>query len=133
MYSNILVSNYPNFVTQPDPSQVYIHTERNVLIEVNPATRIPRTFDRFCGLMAQLLHKLSIHAEDGPKLLKVIKNPVSDYFPAGCRKYCMTYDAPRTVRAKELVSDEPVVMVIGKSLHPYTHIVMVIGESLYNI
>ena len=31
--------------------QVYIHTERNVLIEVNPSTRIPRTFDRFCGLM----------------------------------------------------------------------------------
>ena len=31
--------------------QVYIHTERNVLIEINPSTRIPRTFDRFCGLM----------------------------------------------------------------------------------
>ena len=33
--------------------QVYIHTERNVLIEVNPQTRIPRTFDRFCGLMGE--------------------------------------------------------------------------------
>ena len=33
--------------------QVYIHTERNVLIEVNPQTRIPRTFDRFCGLMGK--------------------------------------------------------------------------------
>ncbi|XP_016018349.1 ribosomal RNA small subunit methyltransferase NEP1 isoform X3 [Rousettus aegyptiacus] len=32
--------------------QVYIHTQKNVLIEVNPQTRIPRTFDRFCGLMA---------------------------------------------------------------------------------
>ncbi|XP_070309187.1 ribosomal RNA small subunit methyltransferase NEP1 isoform X3 [Odocoileus virginianus] len=31
--------------------QVYIHTQKNVLIEVNPQTRIPRTFDRFCGLM----------------------------------------------------------------------------------
>lgn len=31
--------------------QVYIHTEKNVLIEINPHTRIPRTFDRFCGLM----------------------------------------------------------------------------------
>eukprot|EP00116_Pleurobrachia_bachei_P009480 sb/3469742/ len=98
--------------------QVYIHTERNVLIEVNPATRIPRTFDRFCGLMVQLLHKLSIHAADGPnKLLKVIKNPVSDYFPVGCRKYCMTFNAPRCVRPKELVTDEPVVMVIGAQAH----------------
>jgi rRNA pseudouridine-1189 N-methylase Emg1 (Nep1/Mra1 family) len=33
--------------------QVYIKTERNVLIEVNPQTRIPRTFDRFCGLMGE--------------------------------------------------------------------------------
>ena len=34
--------------------QVYIHTEKNVLIEINPHTRIPRTFDRFCGLMGRL-------------------------------------------------------------------------------
>ena len=33
--------------------QVYIHTEKNVLIEINPHTRIPRTFDRFCGLMGK--------------------------------------------------------------------------------
>ena len=33
--------------------QVYIHTERNVLIEVHPQLRIPRTFDRFCGLMGE--------------------------------------------------------------------------------
>ena len=33
--------------------QVYIHTQKNVLIEVNPQTRIPRTFDRFCGLMGE--------------------------------------------------------------------------------
>ncbi|NXL66180.1 NEP1 methyltransferase, partial [Chordeiles acutipennis] len=52
--------------------QVYIHTQKNVLIEVNPQTRIPRTFDRFCGLMVQLLHKFSVRAADGPqKLLKV--------------------------------------------------------------
>ncbi|CAG2228292.1 EMG1 [Mytilus edulis] len=67
--------------------QVYIHTEKNVLIEINPQTRIPRTFDRFCGLMVQLLHKLSIHAADGPqKLLKVIKNPIADHLPVGCQK-----------------------------------------------
>jgi len=31
--------------------QVYVHTAKNVLIEVNPHTRIPRTFKRFAGLM----------------------------------------------------------------------------------
>lgn len=31
--------------------QVYIHTAKGVLIEVNPHVRIPRTFKRFSGLM----------------------------------------------------------------------------------
>lgn len=35
--------------------QVYIHTTNNVLIEINPQTRIPRTFKRFAGLMGILL------------------------------------------------------------------------------
>lgn len=34
--------------------QVYVHTEKNALIEINPQTRIPRTFSRFCGLMGKL-------------------------------------------------------------------------------
>jgi rRNA small subunit pseudouridine methyltransferase Nep1 len=31
--------------------QIYIHTTQNVLIEVHPQCRIPRTFPRFAGLM----------------------------------------------------------------------------------
>lgn len=96
--------------------QVYIHTAKNVLIEVNPHVRIPRTFKRFSGLMGksrlipqkkkqlprlrssnltchivgslvQLLHKLSIRSVNGSeKLLRVIKNPVTDYLPTKCLK-----------------------------------------------
>ncbi|KAH7904686.1 EMG1/NEP1 methyltransferase-domain-containing protein [Hygrophoropsis aurantiaca] len=67
--------------------QVYIHTAKGVLIEVNPHVRIPRTFKRFSGLMVQLLHKLSIRGVNGPeKLLKVIKNPVTDHLPVNTIK-----------------------------------------------
>eukprot|EP00300_Choanocystis_sp_HF-7_P012315 c1783_g1_i2.p1 GENE.c1783_g1_i2~~c1783_g1_i2.p1 ORF type:complete len:251 (-),score=53.70 c1783_g1_i2:136-810(-) len=67
--------------------QVYIHTSKGVLIEVNPQIRIPRTFKRFCGLMVQLLFKLSIHAANGSEvLMRVIKNPVTDHLPVGIRK-----------------------------------------------
>lgn len=31
--------------------QVYIRTPNNVVIEIHPETRIPRTFKRFAGLM----------------------------------------------------------------------------------
>jgi rRNA small subunit pseudouridine methyltransferase Nep1 len=64
--------------------QIYVQTMNNVLIEVSPHLRLPRTFKRFSGLMVQLLHKLKIRASDGPTvLLKVVKNPVTDHLPAG--------------------------------------------------
>lgn len=68
--------------------KVYVHTEKNVLIEINPKTRIPRTFKRFSGLMVQLLHRLKIRSADGKDmLLKVVKNPISRHLPAGARCY----------------------------------------------
>ncbi|KAI5119620.1 hypothetical protein M0805_007884 [Coniferiporia weirii] len=78
--------------------QVYIHTAKGVLIEINPSVRIPRTFKRFSGLMVQLLHKLFIRGVNGPeKLLKVIKNPVTDHFPVNTFKVTLSGDSP-TVR-----------------------------------
>ncbi|XP_075232736.1 ribosomal RNA small subunit methyltransferase NEP1 isoform X2 [Lycorma delicatula] len=78
--------------------QVYMHTEKNVLIEINPQTRIPRTFKRFAGLMVQLLHKFNVRASDGGmKLLKVIRNPVTDYLPAGCKKYATSFSSTNVV------------------------------------
>ncbi|XP_065827438.1 ribosomal RNA small subunit methyltransferase NEP1-like [Oscarella lobularis] len=100
--------------------QVFLHTERNVLIEISPHTRIPRTFPRFCGLMVQLLHKLSIRAADGPKkLLKVIKNPVTDHFPTGCKKICTSFQAEKCVKMREYAAEieEPIVFVVGAMAH----------------
>jgi len=97
--------------------QVFIHTANNVLIELNPATRIPRTFRRFSGLMVQLLHKYSIQAAGcNVRLLKVIKNPVSDHLPTGCKKILMSYSAEKApVKPSTLVpeGDDSVCIVIG--------------------
>ncbi|PPQ83646.1 hypothetical protein CVT25_006252 [Psilocybe cyanescens] len=83
--------------------QVYIHTARGVLIEVNPHVRIPRTFKRFSGLMVQLLHKLSIRGVNGPeKLLKVVKNPVTDHLPPNTIKLTLSCDAPTQRLSKYL-------------------------------
>lgn len=87
--------------------QIYIHTAKGVLIEVNPHVRIPRTFKRFSGLMVQLLHKLSIRGQNGPeKLLKVIKNPVTDHLPANTIKLTLSGDAP-TVRLSKYLPTLP--------------------------
>ena len=65
--------------------QVFIRTKENVLIEISPKTKIPRTIKRFCGLMGQLLQKYRIRAMNSSEvLLKVIKNPITQYIPFGC-------------------------------------------------
>jgi rRNA small subunit pseudouridine methyltransferase Nep1 len=98
--------------------QVFVHTQKKVLIEINPQTRIPRTFDRFCGLMVQLLHKLNIRAADtSQKLMKVIKNPVTNHLPVGCPKYCTSFHAEKVFNVKNFADEqnpnEPIVVVIG--------------------
>ncbi|KAI9882881.1 MAG: Phosphatidylinositol-4-phosphate 5-kinase [Watsoniomyces obsoletus] len=85
--------------------QIYIHTAKGILIEVSPTVRIPRTFKRFAGLMVQLLHRLSIRSTDShEKLLKVIKNPITDHLPPRCRKVTLSYDAP-VVRVRDYIHD----------------------------
>ncbi|KAJ5421714.1 Ribosomal biogenesis methyltransferase EMG1/NEP1 [Penicillium cf. griseofulvum] len=81
--------------------QIFIHTAKGVLIEVNPSVRIPRTFKRFAGLMVQLLHRLSIRSTNSQeKLLKVT----------------MSFEAP-VVRTKDFLEslnpNESVAIFVG--------------------
>lgn len=44
--------------------RVLIHTEDERLIEINPETKIPRTFKRFSGMLVKLLETGAINAEE---------------------------------------------------------------------
>lgn len=97
--------------------QIYIHTASNVLIEVSPTVRIPRTFKRFAGLMVQLLHRLSIRStSSNEKLLRVVSNPITDHLPPNCRKVTLSFDA-EVVRVadyvKSLGEDESICVFVG--------------------
>jgi rRNA small subunit pseudouridine methyltransferase Nep1 len=100
---------------------VYIHTEQNVLIEVSPMLRVPRTFKRFSGLMVELLQKHKIKAAGSQDyLLKVIANPIQKYLPAGAVKVGLSVggrliSAPGV--AKEYAEKKQVVFVIGAVSH----------------
>lgn len=100
--------------------QVYMRTNKNVLIEINPQIRIPRTFKRFSGLMAQLLTKMKIRASGSSvTLMKVIKNPVTQHLPMGIKKIG-TSTKGQLCNLNQYVKDlmgsdpkKPVVFVIG--------------------
>lgn len=126
--------------------QVYIKTSKNVLIEVNPAIRIPRTFKRFSGLIVQLLHKMKIKAgTTSTTLMKVIKNPFSQHLPPGTHVYGMscqgTLYSPNGLANALIPSDPstespPICFVIGAMAaghitvedHPYIEKMISVSE-----
>lgn len=73
----------------------------------------------FVELSVQLLHKFSVRSSDGPtKLLKVIRNPITDHLPVGCRKLGTSFSATNVVSPKDLVpSEEPITVVVGAVAH----------------
>ncbi|KAF5474251.1 hypothetical protein F2P56_006165 [Juglans regia] len=101
---------------------VYVRTEKGVLIEVKPYVRIPRTFKRFAGIMLQLLQKLSITAVGKrEKLLRVIKNPVTQYLPINSRRIGLSHSSDKLVNINQYVasavSDADIVFVVGAMAH----------------
>lgn len=66
-----------------------------------------------------MLHKFSVRAaETSAKLIKVIKNPISDHLPAGCRKVATSFSAGKPIKPSELVTqDAPIAFVVGAMAH----------------
>lgn len=105
---------------------IYCHTAQNVLIEIHPSLRVPRTFKRFAGLAVELLQRNKIRAaQSNETLMKVVANPVEKYLPAGSRRVGLSVDG-RAVKMRDFAADldkdekdatAPIVFVIGAVAH----------------
>lgn len=75
--------------------QVYVHTQKNVLVKLSHLLEIPEDPAQLNEVMAHLLKRLVVKSGDGTVLAKVVKNPVASHLPpnstrvrlspAGCR------------------------------------------------
>jgi len=112
---------------------IFIHTAQNVLIEVHPSLRIPRTFKRFAGLACELLQRNKIRAAGANEvLMKIVANPVSKYLPPGARRFGLSVNG-RSVKLRDFCaglegeansakaeagsSARPIVFAIGAVAH----------------
>lgn len=86
-------------------------------------------------IVVQLLHKYGVRASDGPmKLLKVIKNPISDHLPVGCRKILMSFSANKVLHPREFVpSEDPIAIVVGAMAHGQVNYIILNNILLYYI
>ncbi|KAI3446573.1 hypothetical protein Pfo_003238 [Paulownia fortunei] len=101
---------------------LYVRTQQGLLLEIKSHARMPRTYKRFSGLMVQLLQKLHITAAGkGEKLLRVIKNPVTQYLPINCRKIGFSHSSEKLVDMYDYVStinnELDLVFVVGAMAH----------------
>ncbi|XP_062001011.1 ribosomal RNA small subunit methyltransferase NEP1-like [Rosa rugosa] len=84
---------------------LYMKTEDGKLIEIKPYVRIPRTFKLFSGVMLQLPQKLSISAVGKrEKLMRMIKNPMTQYLPVNSRKVGLSYSSEKLVSIQKYVA-----------------------------
>ena len=75
--------------------QVFIKSQKNVLISVDPRLRIPRSPRLFSKMMAQVLFHLKVRVDGTGEasttsssrlsLMRVIKNPVTEHLPSNTR------------------------------------------------
>jgi rRNA small subunit pseudouridine methyltransferase Nep1 len=103
---------------------IYIHTAQNVLIEVHPSLRVPRTFKRFAGLAVELLQRHKIRAAQANEtLMKVIANPIDKYLPPGSRRFGFSVSG-RQVKFRDFAAQThqespsaPLVFAVGGVAH----------------
>lgn len=64
--------------------------------------------------------KLSIRAlETSQRLMHVIKNPITQHLPLGCKKYSTSLKSPNLTIVKDIVpkNNESIVIVVGGISH----------------
>ncbi|XP_057807998.1 uncharacterized protein LOC131022501 [Salvia miltiorrhiza] len=101
---------------------LYVRTQQGLLMEIKPHARMPRTYKRFSGLMVQLLQKLHITATgNGEKLLRLVKNPVTQYLPTNSRKIGFSHSSEKLIDMYNYVGnineELDLVFVLGAMAH----------------
>ena len=62
--------------------RVFLTTKKGVVIKVSPNIRLPRTYKRFSGLMAQLLTKMRIRSSENKEvLIEILNGKIEDHLP----------------------------------------------------
>lgn len=96
--------------------QLFVHTYTGQIFEVNQRTRLPRRYNRFVGLMEQLLLKKTLPAQGNP-LLQLHDGPIAQYVQLlqPTRTFLLAEDGQSIspVELAQLIIDEAKPMVLA--------------------
>lgn len=94
--------------------KVKIHTRNDKIIDINSSTRIPRSYNRFCGIMEKLLSKGSIESPDGEVLMSLRNGSVKEIIGDG-KKTILLHPRGKKARLPDILGSgkEDIRVVIG--------------------
>jgi rRNA small subunit pseudouridine methyltransferase Nep1 len=69
IFHHLLNVTQDSILNKKGSLQVNIHTKNNLIIRINPETKVPRSYNRFVGIIEKLLLKGSLESPDGKILM----------------------------------------------------------------
>ncbi len=106
---------------------IHLHLQDGRMVQVNPAVRLPRNYDRFVGLFEQLLLKGKVPPE-GESLLRVTNEVLSDLMsrlkaenPQSVSALCIEGGTPTTIDGLGSIfpGDTTVPVILGVGAFPH--------------
>ncbi len=107
---NVLNSSIINILGE---LSVFIHTRNDILIKVNPETRIPKSYNRFAGLMEQLFELGEIRSSEDVLFSTEKKSAIESIKSYGSGKVTVMWPSGEHVSRNNLVEARDQTFVIG--------------------
>ena len=101
--------------------QVYVHTNQDCVITVNPAARLPKNYSRFVGLIEQLFQQGKVPS-DGEALLTMEQKTLQHLLTKTKADYVLAFSRegnPKTIQTavSPLLSKQHPVVIVGGFPH----------------
>lgn len=102
---------------------IFVKTVGGELIKVEPNCKMPGSLSKFCDMMAQCLQNFNVkaHGKSNVRLLRLIKNPVTQHLPLNSLKIGFSVSSKKLVNLQDYVCDMTgdinFVFVVGTMAH----------------
>lgn len=119
-----------SILNKKDQLRVFVHTRNNDIIQINPETRIPKSYNRFIGLMEDLFKKREIRSGERV-LLSISEGHVEDVANQTAAKVVVLSPRGNKSKVGEIIQspDDLTIIIGGFSEGDYLSNVYDLGKS----
>ncbi len=111
-----LMNSLESILNKEGALRVYVHTRNNDVIKINPETRLPRTYNRFVGLIEHVFQNRYVPDRENP-LLTMEKMSLQSLAKSTGNKIVILSENGRKVNLKNYEIPEDITFIIGGFPH----------------